>query len=172
MFNHFTPLAPLRAAGPWGPTLIQKFRPDLRRKWEELIGQDDADLILNYIYHCNAQDHPTGERTMKALALPMGWARFPMVQRVTKLGDDIDLTFIYGSRSWIDRQPAIQIRSLLRDRSVDIHVIQGSGHHVYADKHEDFNRIVRETALNCDERLLRYESNHEKTPSDDLHEND
>lgn len=139
VFSTFTPLSVLRGAGPWGPTLVHKFRPDLKKKFEGLIGAEDSDLILNYVYHCNAQDNPSGEKAFKALAQKAGWAKFPIIQRIGELHPDIELTFIYGSRSWIDRQPGFQIKYLLRDRLVDIHVIQGAGHHVYADKHTTFN---------------------------------
>ena len=149
----FNPLAILRVAGPWGPSLVQKARPDLKRKFEGLFGEEDAELILKYIYHCNAQDNPSGEAAFKSLTLPMGWAKFPMIQRVGDLHPEVDLTFIHGSKSWVDRQPAIQIKYLLNDRSVEIHVIQGAGHHVYADKHENFNQLVTSTCRSVDERI-------------------
>ncbi|XP_069489980.1 (Lyso)-N-acylphosphatidylethanolamine lipase isoform X3 [Ambystoma mexicanum] len=54
------PLAVLRAAGPWGPGLVQKFRPDFKRKFAEFF---DDETISEYIYHCNAQT----PRLLKAL---------------------------------------------------------------------------------------------------------
>lgn len=39
---------------PSGPTLISKFRPDLRKKYEGIFGEDDT-RVMEYIYHCNAQ---------------------------------------------------------------------------------------------------------------------
>ena len=35
-----------------GPGLIKRFRPDLQEKFSGLF---DDDTILDYIYHCNAQ---------------------------------------------------------------------------------------------------------------------
>lgn len=167
--NTFNPLAILRVAGPWGPALVQKARPDIRKKFETLFGEEDADLILNYIYHCNAQDNPTGETAFKSLILPMGWAKYPMIQRVGELHSDIELTFIHGSKSWIDRQPAIQIKYLLSDRSVEIHVIPGAGHHVYADKHDTFNQLVNGACLSVDERMGRIAAAEERKS---LHDED
>ena len=49
----FNPLAGLRAAGPWGPRLVGRLRPDLQRKFSTMIDKENA--IFDYIYHCNAQ---------------------------------------------------------------------------------------------------------------------
>ena len=152
VFKTFSPLSILRAAGPWGPALVHKTRPDIKHKFQAFFGPDDADLILDYIYHCNAQDRPSGEVAFKSLTGGLGWAKFPMIQRIADLHPDINLTFIYGARSWIDRQPALQIKCLLSDRSVDVHVIQGAGHHVYADKHDMFNDLVNATCREVEER--------------------
>uniref|UniRef100_A0A8C0GNV2 AB hydrolase-1 domain-containing protein n=1 Tax=Chelonoidis abingdonii TaxID=106734 RepID=A0A8C0GNV2_CHEAB len=46
------PLAVLRVAGPWGPGLVQRFRPDFKQKFAEFF---EDDTISEYIYHCNAQ---------------------------------------------------------------------------------------------------------------------
>lgn len=64
IFSTFNPLSALRAAGPWGPSLVQKLRPDIRQKFEDFIGVEDSALILDYVYHCNAQNEPTGEKVM------------------------------------------------------------------------------------------------------------
>ncbi|XP_058396978.1 (Lyso)-N-acylphosphatidylethanolamine lipase isoform X3 [Diceros bicornis minor] len=47
------PLAVLRVAGPWGPGLVQRFRPDFKRKFADFF---EDDTISEYIYHCNAQN--------------------------------------------------------------------------------------------------------------------
>lgn len=173
VFKTFSPLAILRAAGPWGPSLVQKTRPDIKEKFESLFGPEDADLILNYIYHCNAQDNPSGELAFKSLTSGLGWAKFPMIQRIADLHPDINLTFIYGARSWIDRQPALQIKCLLSDRSVDVHVIQGAGHHVYADKHELFNDLVNSTCRAVNDRLNpRLEMDTRRISIENLHDQD
>lgn len=31
-----------------------------------------------------------------------GWAKYPMVHRVGNLRDDIPITIMYGSRTWLD----------------------------------------------------------------------
>ncbi len=36
-----------------GPGLVNRFRPDFKRKFEDLF---DDDTMTQYIYHCNAQN--------------------------------------------------------------------------------------------------------------------
>lgn len=141
-FQAFNPLAVLRVTGPYGPRLVQKFRGDLREKFRPVL-QDDCHKFLNYIYHCNAQ-RATGESSFKALALPFGWPKYPLVNRLVDLDEAISLTFIYGSRSWIEKAPGEFLRECLTANRVTVNVIQGSGHHVYADKFTEFNDMVVE----------------------------
>ena len=155
LFQTFSPLAVLRAAGPWGPGLIHKIRADIGKKFEPLTGETDSGLVLDYVYHCNAQSPPSGELAFKALAGPREWARNPMIDRILGLDSHIDLTFIYGSRSWIDRQPGTTVKHLLKDRSVQVHVIQGAGHHVYVDKLDIFNNLVNMTCKEVDEWMTK-----------------
>ncbi|GFQ68004.1 hypothetical protein TNCT_432701 [Trichonephila clavata] len=139
MLRPFNPLAGLRAAGPWGPRLVQRFRPDILRKFENIVA--DSSDVSNYIYHCNAQ-YPSGEAAFKAMSAPFGWANRPMIQRISQIKHDIPITFIYGARSWIDSSIGLQTRAIRENSYVDIKMIQGAGHHVYVDKAEEFNEIV------------------------------
>lgn len=96
-----------------------------------------------------------------------GWAKFPMIHRISALRSDVPLTFIYGARSWIDRNPGELIKEMRNGSSVDLHVsfinflvamlylliqlllqvISGAGHHVYADKCDDYHTLV---AASCE----------------------
>jgi pimeloyl-ACP methyl ester carboxylesterase len=172
MFNTFNPLSGLRAAGPWGPTLVHKLRPDIKRKFEDFIGEEDSPLVLDYVYHCNAQDNPAGEKAFKALTLAGAWARYPIITRIVSLHPDIELTFIYGSKSWIDRQPGFQIKYLLRDRLVNVQVIHGAGHHVYADRPEIFNEMVMESCNCVDERMKQIALEINRDSDTNLHDQD
>ena len=104
-----------------------------------------------------------GESAFHAMMKSFGWAKYPMLHRISALRSDVPITFIYGARSWIDRQPG-QIIKEMRTNShpVEIWVIQGAGHHVYgkycvliyisrknvyfifnsADKCDEFNSLV------------------------------
>lgn len=142
IFQAFNPLAVLRVSGPYGPRLVQKFRGDLREKFRPKL-DDDCHKFLNYIYHCNAQS-ATGESAFKALTLPYGWPKNPLIHRLVDLDESITLTFIYGSRSWIEKSPGENLRECLTPGRVTVNIIQGSGHHVYADKYNEFNELVKE----------------------------
>ncbi|KAH9520675.1 1-acylglycerol-3-phosphate O-acyltransferase abhd5 [Dermatophagoides farinae] len=154
-------------------------------------------VFLNYIYHCNAQSRPSGEIAFKKLCSSTGWARLPILDRIQDLDPRITLTFIYGSRSWIDRQTGLQAKYILATKSVsggvgnhprilltssdensdgdddlidldglqrksrlniervEVHVIQGAGHHVYADKPEEFNDLILSIAEQIDQAFMK-----------------
>ncbi|XP_013791729.1 protein ABHD4-like isoform X1 [Limulus polyphemus] len=147
MLRPFNPLAALRVAGPWGPQLVDKFRPDLCQKFNPVV--QDKEAIPSYIYHCNAQK-PTGEEAFMALTAHFGWAKHPMISRIHQLREDVPITFIYGSRSWVDRQTGFQTKFVRLNSYVDVQVVQGAGHHVYADRPELFNALVQKVCERAD----------------------
>ncbi|XP_032590509.1 (Lyso)-N-acylphosphatidylethanolamine lipase isoform X1 [Drosophila grimshawi] len=143
-----TPLNPLwalRAAGPFGQWVVQKTRPDIMRKFQQTI-EEDINLLPQYIHQCNAQS-PSGESAFHSMMQSFGWAKHPMINRIKDVRSDIPITFIYGSRSWIDSSSGEKIKSQRGTNMVDIKIVTGAGHHVYADKPDVFNRYVNET---CD----------------------
>lgn len=138
------PLNPLwivRASGPLGPRLVSRARPDIVRKFAGAI--DDANSVIpNYIYHCNAQ-YPSGEAAFHAMMESFGWAKNPMIKRITGLAEHVPLTFIYGARSWIDQKPGHHLMETRGSHSsVTVRIIDGAGHHVYADNYSEFNSMV------------------------------
>ena len=70
-----------------------------------------------------------------------GWAKFPMIHRIGGVDKNIPMTMIHGTQSWIDCSPSYQIK-YSRTGYVDVQVIPGAGHHVYADQPEAFNFTV------------------------------
>ncbi|XP_050325233.1 (Lyso)-N-acylphosphatidylethanolamine lipase isoform X1 [Bactrocera neohumeralis] len=141
-----TPLNPLwalRAAGPLGQWVVEKTRPDITRKFAAAV-EEDNNLLPQYIHQCNAQT-PSGESAFHSMMSSFGWAKYPMIHRVKNVRADIPITFIYGSRSWIDSSSGEKIKAQRVDSKVDIKIVTGAGHHVYADKPEVFNRYVNET---------------------------
>ncbi|XP_075675982.1 pummelig isoform X2 [Dermatophagoides pteronyssinus] len=179
--------------------------------------KDEPCVFLNYIYHCNAQSRPSGEIAFKKLCTSTGWARLPILDRIQDLDPRITLTFIYGSRSWIDRQTGLQAKYILATKSgsaaggtgvgnhprlilnssdensdhdddlmdldglhnqqlrrsklnieqVEIHVIQGAGHHVYADKPEEFNDIILSISEQIDQIFIPKISYGQQNNNDD-----
>nr|XP_058914717.1 (Lyso)-N-acylphosphatidylethanolamine lipase isoform X3 [Kogia breviceps] len=100
------PLAVLRVAGPWGPSLVQRFRPDFKRKFADFF---DDDTISEYIYHCNAQN-PSGETAFKTMMESFGWARRPMLERIHLIQKEMPITMIYGANTWIDTSTGKKVK--------------------------------------------------------------
>uniref|UniRef100_A0A665WY14 (Lyso)-N-acylphosphatidylethanolamine lipase n=1 Tax=Echeneis naucrates TaxID=173247 RepID=A0A665WY14_ECHNA len=134
----FNPLAVIRAAGPWGPGLVNRFRPDFKRKFEDLF---DDDTMTQYIYHCNAQT-PSGEVGFRAMSASLGWAKLPMLQRVHQLPPSMPLTMLYGQRSWVDSSSGYRVVQIRNQTHTRVLLINDASHHVYADQPEEFNRVV------------------------------
>ncbi|XP_030642936.1 (Lyso)-N-acylphosphatidylethanolamine lipase-like [Chanos chanos] len=135
----FNPLAVIRAAGPWGPKLVHRFRPDFKRKFEDLF---DDDTMTQYLYHCNAQT-PSGEVGFWAMSESFGWAKRPMLDRVHLLPPELPVTLVYGGRSWMDSTTGQKVAQLRPNSYTRTVVIEGAAHHVYADQPEEFNRVVQ-----------------------------
>ncbi|KHN75073.1 Abhydrolase domain-containing protein 4 [Toxocara canis] len=134
----FNPLSALRAAGPYGAALVKRLRPDLAMRY----GATDPDAIYDYIYQCNAQE-PSGEVAFSSMSYAFGWARRPMIDRIAALSQDVPLTFIYGSKSWVDSGSGVEVQQQRPNAYVDVQVIRGAGHHVYADRTDAFNDVLR-----------------------------
>ncbi|XP_056154279.1 1-acylglycerol-3-phosphate O-acyltransferase ABHD5 [Lampris incognitus] len=132
----FNPLAGLRLAGPLGPMLVQTIRSDFKQKYSSVF---DDNTVSDYIYHLNAQT-PSGETAFKNMTIPYGWAKRPMLERIGHIQADIPISFIYGSRSSIDSDSGYAIKKTRPD--VEIKVIRGAGHYVFADQPDDFNQTV------------------------------
>ncbi|XP_041092812.1 (Lyso)-N-acylphosphatidylethanolamine lipase isoform X2 [Polyodon spathula] len=137
---YFNPLAVIRAAGPWGPGLVKRFRPDFKRKFEDLF---EDNTMTDYIYHCNAQI-PSGEIAFRAMSESFGWAKCPMLPRMPLLSQDTPMTVLYGSLSWVDSSTGERIRTLRPGSYVKNIIIEGASHHVYADQPDEFNRVIQE----------------------------
>ncbi|XP_052817503.1 (Lyso)-N-acylphosphatidylethanolamine lipase-like isoform X2 [Mya arenaria] len=167
VLSPFNPLAVVRVAGPLGPGLIRRFRPDLQAKFAHLF---DDHTILDYIYHCNAQT-PSGESAFRTLSLLLGFAKRPMIERISEVDKDLPITFIYGSKTWMDKECGYQTKFLRADSHVDVEIIPGAGHHVYADKADNFNRIMNSYLEKMDlhadnERMKNMEMKHAETEID------
>uniref|UniRef100_A0A6Q2YCW4 1-acylglycerol-3-phosphate O-acyltransferase ABHD5 n=2 Tax=Esox lucius TaxID=8010 RepID=A0A6Q2YCW4_ESOLU len=136
VLSPFNPLAGLRLAGPLGPMLVQTIRSDFKQKYSSVF---DDNTVSNYIYHLNAQ-MPSGETAFRNMTVPYCWAKRPMLDRIGLIQPDIPISIIYGSRSSIDSDSGYTFRQTRPD--VDIIVIRGAGHYVFADQPEDFNQTV------------------------------
>nr|XP_034835343.1 1-acylglycerol-3-phosphate O-acyltransferase ABHD5 isoform X1 [Maniola hyperantus] len=113
------PLWALRAAGPAGKWLINKTRPDIGRKYKSYV-PDAETVIPEYIYQCNSQT-PSGESAFHTMMHGIGWAKNPMVRRVSQFDQSLLITVLYGSRSWVDNDTG---QVLMESRSADNTFVQ------------------------------------------------
>ncbi|XP_078520034.1 1-acylglycerol-3-phosphate O-acyltransferase ABHD5 isoform X1 [Lissotriton helveticus] len=146
VLSPFNPLAGLRVAGPFGLSLVQRLRPDFKRKYSSMF---EDDTVTEYIYHCNVQT-PSGETAFRNMTVPYGWAQRPMLKRIEQMDPDIPITVIYGARSCIDGNSGCSIQSLRPGCFVQTVAIRGAGHYVYADQPDDFNQKVKEICDSVD----------------------
>lgn len=135
------PLGVLRATGTVGVRILKHLRPDFKRKYIHLL--DDPDAIYDYIYHANRLN-PSGEAGFRAISEYFGFAKNPMIHRINKVSDNIPIWFVYGSRSWVDSEAGFTSITLRQNSvSTSVKLITGAGHHVYADKPNEFNEYVK-----------------------------
>jgi abhydrolase domain-containing protein 4 len=90
----------------------------------------------------------------KAIAEHFGYAKNPMIKRIDKVDPGIPICFIHGSRSWLDSTVGFLAIQTCQSSSISVKLITGAGHHVYADKPEEFNEYVNyylETLEDCDD---------------------
>uniref|UniRef100_A0A1B0GMC5 Uncharacterized protein n=1 Tax=Phlebotomus papatasi TaxID=29031 RepID=A0A1B0GMC5_PHLPP len=85
-----------------------------------------------------------------------GWAKYPMINRMKDLRKDIPVTMMYGSRSWVDKASGESIKLSRIHSYVNLQVINGAGHHIYADRPEVFNRYVNDACAFCDDYLWNF----------------
>ncbi|VDO41016.1 unnamed protein product [Onchocerca flexuosa] len=135
--SFFYPLAALRWAGPYGISVVKTLRPDLSLRFQCA----DPNAIYEYFYQCNAQN-PSGEIAFTNMSFSFGWAKRPMLKRIIDLPSEVPMTFIYGSKSWIDSSSGIEVQNERRNAYVDVQIINGAGHHVYVDQKELFNNVL------------------------------
>uniref|UniRef100_A0A182V5V4 AB hydrolase-1 domain-containing protein n=1 Tax=Anopheles merus TaxID=30066 RepID=A0A182V5V4_ANOME len=105
------PLWPIRFAGPYGPSLVSRFRQDIVMKFSN----------------------------------DFAWAKNPMLNRIGEMKRTVPVTVLYGSKSWLlHTSPPDTIKQLGENSFVNVRIIEGSGHHIYADDADTFNRMVNE----------------------------
>eukprot|EP01132_Coremiostelium_polycephalum_P003326 gene3326-4169_t len=142
-----TPDMPLGLVRKLGPSIVTRFRPDLLSKFNDIhpstpdTNKAEPNIIANYIYCSNSKVPATGEKLFTSLSLPLGWAANPLFERLKKIDPSIDITFIYGEHSWIDRSSGYLLQREMKNIK-DIIVIDNAGHHVYIDNIEHFHTSV------------------------------
>jgi len=142
VFSTFNPLSVLRAAGPYGPSLIPRFRADLLNLWRNHGFDDHVSVVGDYIYHLNAQ-RPAGESVFSMLNGTVGWAKQPLIDRLPALPEKMPVMFLYGENSWMDVNAAIELQqTTMQKHRVTIRQVPSSGHHIYVHNAPFFNKNV------------------------------
>ena len=86
------------------------------------------------------------------MQIPFAWARHPLLPRIgTELVSSVPITFIYGTRSWMDSSTGDKVREYRPNSYVDIKYVHRAGHHLHAENPEEFNEIVNKILLVVDE---------------------
>ena len=88
-------------------------------------------MIANNKVHTHYSLFPSfpifsGETAFFYMQIPFGWARRPMLERLDHLDSNISMTFIYGTRSWMDNSTGEKVYSMRPDSYVDVHYVKGS----------------------------------------------
>ncbi|RTG81871.1 uncharacterized protein DC041_0012415 [Schistosoma bovis] len=135
----FKPPSPIHRTMKTGETVYDKSNSNTMDSID--LNDLDGSVALDYVYHINCQ-HPSGETGFKSLCSSVGWPQRPMLDRISQLDPNVPVTFIYGSRSWMDLSSGYRTRVLLPNSYVDVKVIEGAGHQVYAQMSEEFNAYV------------------------------
>lgn len=109
----------------------------------------------------------SGESAFHSMMTGLGWAKNPMINRIPELRADIPITVLLGSRSWVKESSMEAIRWSRISSYVNLRVITGAGHHIYADKPEIFNKYVLEACAHYDQQTDdATESEHDQNAGD------
>ena len=87
------------------------------------------------------------------MTVSFGWAKFPMIHRISELDKSVPMTMIHGAESWIDDSSSYETQDLRSGSYVDIKVIPEAGHHVYADQPDAFNKVVNKICKKEDKKI-------------------
>ena len=83
----------------------------------------------------------SGEIAMKSLMKVVGHAENPMLERIGDLSPAINVSFIYGKRSWNDSKCGVQSQEILGTNRATVDIIEEANHHVYG--FDGFNELVK-----------------------------
>ncbi|CAG8490613.1 1782_t:CDS:2, partial [Scutellospora calospora] len=129
-----TPQLIMRWAGPFGPSLVNKYTT---RRFAHLDEQDRFDLH-DYLYHISSAPG-SGEFALSRILAPGAFARKPLINRLPEL--KMPATFMYGDYDWMDYRAAVKAKINMKVPTKVI-VIPDAGHHLYLDNPIEFNKAV------------------------------
>lgn len=158
IFYAGAPLAVLRVAGPWGPNLLPRVRPDFADRWAPL----NPFIFYDYTYHCNAQTPALGEYAFRSLAHGRAFAKRPVLQHIPEVFQSVlggggrradelpHVTVLYGDHTWMNPQAGRALVANLdelyakhsRSNAVHFGLVESAGHQLNTDNAPMFNELV------------------------------
>jgi len=121
-------------------------------------------VVLNYVYHINAQSPPTGEQGFSILTESLGWAKNPLMNRLSALPSSVPATFIYGKHTWMDKQAGVTLSKSMAGPTTVLEVSE-SGHHLYIDNAPDFNNAVLDVSSRLSPEFIKAHAHTHQQPS-------
>ncbi|CAG8764305.1 7246_t:CDS:2, partial [Racocetra persica] len=132
--SDITPQLIMRWAGPFGPSLVNRYTT---RRFSHLDEQDRFDLH-DYLYHISSAPG-SGEFALSRILAPGAFARKPLINRLPNL--KMPATFMYGEYDWMDYRPAVEAGNNMKVPTKVLR-IPDAGHHLYLDNPIEFNKAV------------------------------
>ncbi|KAG5478603.1 hypothetical protein LSCM1_06006 [Leishmania martiniquensis] len=148
LFHNVGLLGLLRSAGPAGPWLLRRMRPDFEEKWRTFF--DDPSVIYDYLYHCNAQYPLVGEKLFKACWHYDVCAKESLLDALPgTLDQRIAVGLLFGGKSPLNSPEGAELAALLRARGarVCIDTLANAGHQIFTDDAAVFNEKVIEMII-------------------------
>jgi pimeloyl-ACP methyl ester carboxylesterase len=147
IFNVVSPFGIMRAAGPWGSSLIPRFRPDFADRWEGVI--DDVGVFTDYVYHCNAKTPAQGEYAFRACVQGPAYAKVPLAEFIpARLPAEVRLSVLHGERTWMDvgayRAMVEKVSKLRGGTGAALLMVERAGHQLNTDNADRFNELLVE----------------------------
>ncbi|PVV03686.1 hypothetical protein BB560_001828 [Smittium megazygosporum] len=132
--NYISPQSLVRAAGRFGPGIINKYVEHFGPLTEE-----ERAGLGKYMYHVSAQ--PEGsERSICVILKALAFGRDPLLDRLDKL--KVPTYFIYGEKDWMDFKTGYDLHLKLKPKS-DIFRVPDAGHNMQLDNPDAFNSLIK-----------------------------
>nr|CCA27382.1 cleavage induced serine protease family S33 putative [Albugo laibachii Nc14] len=150
--NGVTPMTITRAAGPYGPKLVQRILK-CRISWMPpnstmRNGAIEIQELADYMYQ-NWALKASGERLIATHLAPGALAVRPLIDELTPEKIGMPITFVYGESDWMDYRHTLEIIEKLQAHgiSASLYRVKDSGHLPFLDNPREFNRVVIEALL-------------------------
>ncbi|EIM24059.1 alpha/beta-hydrolase [Wallemia mellicola CBS 633.66] len=142
--RNFSPFDILRKSFFFGPMLVSSYS---LRRFSTLSDDLQRDLY-HYIYSISVRK-ASSEYSITHLLSFGAYARLPLIDRIEKLDKRIPVTFMHGSVDWVDGGEAAFEKMKNLGFDVKYEETPRSGHHLYLDNPEDFNRFIVKDIESC-----------------------